>query len=101
MEALLIIVCVAVGAVFLFMAIAMGWFLSLAVGRFLYVAGPFLGGLAYGIYVWSSGNKSLGNVIVVVAFLGGIPWLIHLFQNYSCRCVIHQPLWFFRRQLDD
>lgn len=44
MEALLIIVCVAVGAVFLFMAIAMGWFLSLAVGRFLYVAGPFLGG---------------------------------------------------------
>lgn len=88
MEALVIIILLIISAIIIFIGYLFAKFLIVWTLFWAFRFLPFLFGVYVGIPVWFI-NKSLGNFIVIWAFVSGVLWVLHGTKE-NCQCRIHK-----------
>lgn len=100
MEALLIIVGLIIG---IFIILTIGVIIREALAYlllWLILLWPWIIGIPIGILVWSSGNKIIGNILVIVNFILGFVYGGH-FQKEGCNCLLHKTIARLQGIIDD
>jgi hypothetical protein len=97
MEALGSIVLLVVGGLLLFILYMLARYIVGGFIKWIVALLPFAVGIIGGLCVWAGPSKQLGNIIVVLGIVVGIPWVKHVWGKPYCGCIIHKTIDFFER----